>query len=63
MRSLSYIERHRAKMRLIRKRELDRIERKINTEIINGIARPFIARIAHWCDKEDKCAKEAQSDI
>jgi len=28
MRSLSYIERHRAKMRLIRKRELDKIERK-----------------------------------
>ena len=32
MRALSYIERHRAKMRLIRKRELDRIERK--TKII-----------------------------
>jgi len=28
MRSLSYIERHRAKMRLVRKRELDKIERK-----------------------------------
>lgn len=28
MRALRYIERHRAKMRLIRKREFDKIERK-----------------------------------
>jgi len=30
MRSLSYIQRHREKMRLIRKREHDKIERKVS---------------------------------